>query len=51
LLRTHRPGPVPFLLYDSTREQDGRLPYDERAIEDTRLIVEEGHRLIDLLLS
>jgi 2,3-bisphosphoglycerate-independent phosphoglycerate mutase len=50
-LRTHRPGPVPFLLYDSTREQDGRLPYDERALEETRLIVEEGHRLIDLLLN
>jgi proposed homoserine kinase len=49
-LRTHRPGPVPFLLYDSQRERDGRLPYDERALEETRLIVEEGHRLIELLL-
>ncbi len=50
-LRTHRSGPVPFLLYDSTRETEGRLPYDERALEDTRFVVEEGHRLIDLLLN
>jgi 2,3-bisphosphoglycerate-independent phosphoglycerate mutase len=50
-LRTHRSGPVPFLLYDSTREGDSILPYDERALEDTRFIVEEGHRLIDLLLN
>lgn len=50
-LRTHRPGPVPFLLYDSRSEENSTLPYDERALEDTRLIVEEGHRLIDLLLK
>ncbi len=50
-LRTHRPGPVPFLLFDSRREENSWLPYDERALEDTRLRVEEGHRLIDLLLA
>jgi 2,3-bisphosphoglycerate-independent phosphoglycerate mutase len=50
-LRTHRSGPVPFLLYDSANEQTGRLPYDERALEETRLIVDEGNRLIDLLLA
>jgi 2,3-bisphosphoglycerate-independent phosphoglycerate mutase len=50
-LRTHRPGPVPFLLYDSRREENNILPYDERALEDTRLRVEEGHRLIELLFA
>ena len=51
-LRTHRPGPVPFLLYDSENEEgNSTLPYDERALEETRLRVEEGHRLIDLLLK
>jgi 2,3-bisphosphoglycerate-independent phosphoglycerate mutase len=50
-LRTHREGPVPFLLYDSANETTGRLPYDERALHDTRLIVEEGHRLINLLFA
>lgn len=50
-LKTHRSGPVPFLLYDSTNERNGRLPYDERALEETRYIVEEGHRLIDQLFA
>ena len=52
-LRTHRSGPVPFLLYDSEnpRKNPPTLPYDERALEETRLIVEEGNRLIDLLLK
>lgn len=49
-LRTHRSGPVPFLLYDSQNEGSSTLPFDERALEETRLIVEEGHRLIELLL-
>jgi 2,3-bisphosphoglycerate-independent phosphoglycerate mutase len=50
-LRTHRPGPVPFLLYDSRRDENQTLPYDERALEETRLRVEEGHRLIELLFG
>ena len=50
-LKTHRAGPVPFLLYDSSKEERGILPYDERALTETRLVVEEGHRLIDLLLK
>ena len=50
-LKTHRSGPVPFLLYDSENVVQGKLPYDERALNDTRLIVEEGHRLIELLLK
>lgn len=50
-LRTHRAGPVPFLLYNSMAERSSTLPFDERALEDTRLIVEEGHRLINLLLG
>ena len=51
-LRTHRSGPVPFLLYDSSNEKTGsHLPYDERALEETRFIVEQGNRLIDLLFD
>ncbi len=51
-LRTHREGPVPFLLYDSRKASGGkRLRYDERALNETRLVVEEGHRLIELLLK
>ena len=50
-LKTHRSGPVPFLLYDSEKETKGGPPYDERALNETRFIVEEGHKLIDLLLK
>ena len=50
-LKTHREGPVPFLLYDSSKEERGTLPYDERALTETSLVVDEGHRLIDLLLK
>jgi 2,3-bisphosphoglycerate-independent phosphoglycerate mutase len=50
-LKTHRSGPVPFLLYDSRNEGSRTLPFDERALEETRLIVEEGHRLIELLFK
>ena len=49
-LRTHRSGAVPFLLYDSENPARGGLPYDERALLETRFIVEEGYRLIDELL-
>lgn len=50
-LRTHRAGPVPFLVYDSQNEKNSTLPYDERALEETKLVVDEGHRLIDVLLK
>lgn len=50
-LKTHRSGPVPFLLYDSENQVTGNLPYDERALTETRMVVGEGHRLIDLLLK
>ena len=50
-LRTHRAGPVPFLFYDSAREESGKLPFDERALGETRFIVDEGHRLIELLFA
>lgn len=47
----HLGTPVPFLLYSSTRQRSNTLPYDERALEDTSLRVEEGHRLIEMLLG
>lgn len=50
-LKTHREGTVPFLLYDSTSPKNGTLPYDERALPETRLVVEQGHRLIELLFA
>lgn len=51
-LRTHVAEPVPFLIYDSREEASGpRLPYDERALEETKLRIDEGYRVMDLLLE
>src|SRR5439155_13426172 len=44
--------PVPFLLAGSADRPIGRrLPFDERAIEDTALTREEPWRLLELLWS
>ncbi|HEY3329496.1 MAG TPA: cofactor-independent phosphoglycerate mutase [Capsulimonadaceae bacterium] len=51
-LRTHKPGPVPFLLYDSTTPHRGpQVPFDERALEETKTVVEDGTDLIEMLFA
>jgi 2,3-bisphosphoglycerate-independent phosphoglycerate mutase len=50
-IKTHAEDPVPFAIYSSFEPAGTNLPFDERAIEDTKLVVEEGFRLIDLLLA
>ena len=50
-IRTHASDPVPFTLYSSFEPCETNLPFDERAVEETKLRVEEGYRLIELLLE
>lgn len=50
-IKTHADDPVPFALYSSFEPAESSLPFDERAVPDTKLRVEEGFRLIDLLLK
>lgn len=50
-IRTHASDTVPFMLYSSFEPTETNLPFDERAVEETKLRVEEGFRLIDLLLK
>ena len=51
-LKSHESGPVPFLLYDSTKPNRGRkIPFDERAITESSVHVEDGTRLIRMLLQ
>jgi len=51
-VRTHTPGSVPFLLYDSTSPRRNDLPYDESILEEPGLsFIEEGHRLIETLFK
>ncbi len=51
--RGHTVGPVPFLLYDSTKKlRHGSLqPYDERGALESKIQIPEGYRLIDNLFA
>ncbi|BDI33850.1 homoserine kinase [Capsulimonas corticalis] len=51
-LKTHKEGPVPFLLYDSSRPHtQSHYPFDERAVEEAKTQVEDGTQLIKMLLG
>ena len=51
-LKTHQEGPVPFLLYDSSRAHSAsHFPFDERAVEEAATQVDEGTRLIEMLFA
>jgi len=49
-IRTHASDPVPFAIFSSFEPAGTKLPFDESAVEETDLMVEEGHRLIEILL-
>lgn len=51
-LRTHTNDPVPFLIYDSSHEQDNPdYTYDEQCAAKTGLYVDKGYRLMDFFLK
>ncbi len=51
-LRTHEEGPVPFLLYDAAKPHTvSHFPYDERAVTEATTHVDDGTRLIRMLLA
>jgi 2,3-bisphosphoglycerate-independent phosphoglycerate mutase len=52
-LRTHSNDPVPFIIYDNTKErQGGPVSYDEQiASRKDALFVQEGHLLMELFLK
>ncbi len=50
-IRTHSSDSVPYLLYDSTREQANTWKYNEAEAEKTENFVAEGHTLIDHLFE
>ena len=49
--RTHTSAPVPYLLYDSTREKKGISCYNEKEASQTGIYQPEGYRLIDRLFE
>ncbi len=52
-LRTHTSDPVPFIIYDNTKERQGEpISYDEQiAGRKGALFVQEGHTLMELFLK
>jgi 2,3-bisphosphoglycerate-independent phosphoglycerate mutase len=49
-LRTHTAEPVPYVLYDSTRQMRKRAFYNEKEAAMTGIFQPEGHRLLEQLL-
>lgn len=50
-VRTHTSDPVPYLLYDSTKAEEGSGTYSEKTGWKSGKMLEEGYRLIDHLLE
>ncbi len=50
-LRTHTPDPVPYILYDSTREQKKTARYSEAEAANTGIFEPQGHRLMERFLQ
>jgi 2,3-bisphosphoglycerate-independent phosphoglycerate mutase len=50
-IRTHSKEPIPFLIYDSTKQVQGQDEYSEEAARKTGLVMEYGYQLMDRLLQ
>lgn len=50
-LRTHTSDPVPYVLYDSTKVQHNDTVFSEAAAAATGTFIEDGYRIIDLLIN
>ncbi len=50
-VRTHTNGPIPYLLYDSTKELGNQECYNEKVAEANGIVKEAGHKLMDYLLD
>ena len=50
-VRTHTSGPIPYLLYDSTKQLDGVVAYNETVGEQSGIMRKDGYQLIDVLFN
>lgn len=50
-IRTHSKDPIPFMIYDSTKEQKGQKEYSEEAARSTGIVLEHGYDLMGRLLQ
>lgn len=49
-VRTHTGGPIPYLIYDSTKQLGSNAAYDECVGEESGIMKKNGHQLMDYLL-
>lgn len=50
-IRTHTAAPVPFMIYDSTNSNHYTDYYDEAHAADTKVFIDEGYKLMGILLK
>ncbi len=50
-IRTHTADPVPYLIYDSRQDMEGKKGYNEITAKETGRMVEEGYTLISHLFE
>lgn len=50
-VRTHTSGPIPYLLYDSTKELGNNSGYDECIAKASGIMKKNGYQLMDYLLG
>jgi 2,3-bisphosphoglycerate-independent phosphoglycerate mutase len=49
---THTADPVPFILYSGEKKEiDGVAGYDEESAAATGLVVQEGYRLMNMMMG
>ena len=48
-VRTHTGGPIPYLLYDSTKELGNNAGYSEVIAEQSGIVRDIGYKMLDLL--
>ena len=49
-IRTHSPDPVPYVLYDSTRQMKRKARYSEAEAKATGIFEPQGHKLMERFL-
>ena len=50
-VRTHTGDPVPYLLYDSTKQVEGQEFYNEKTASQTGIYWQDGYQLMGHLLE
>ncbi len=50
-IRTHSKEPIPFMIYDSTKDYEGQEEYSEEAAKETGIVISHAYDLMNRLLQ